>query len=71
MTGIVSSNKMTKALVVTVFSVQMHKKYKKQFKVKKKYHVACADSSKYNIGDSVTIVETKPVSKTIRWKIEE
>jgi small subunit ribosomal protein S17 len=71
MTGEITSNKMEKALVVVVFSVQMHKKYQKQYKVKKKYHVACSDSSKFQIGQQVEIQETKPVSKTIKWKVVE
>lgn len=71
MTGIVTSNKMQKALVVTVFSMKLHSKYGKRFKTQKKYHVACNDSSKFVIGDSVEIIETKPISKTISWKVAE
>ncbi len=71
MTGVVNSNKMTKALVVTVFSVQLHPKYNKRFKTKKKYHVACSDSSKFEIGQKVEIASCKPVSKTISWKVVE
>jgi small subunit ribosomal protein S17 len=69
MTGTVTSNKMTKALVVTVFTTKLHPKYKKRFKTKKKYHVACEDSSKFTIGQSVEIVPTRPVSKTITHKV--
>jgi small subunit ribosomal protein S17 len=69
MTGIVTSNKMTKALVVTVYSVKIHPKYQKRFKTKKKYYAACLDSSKYDIGQTVKISETSPVSKLIKWKI--
>lgn len=71
MTGVVTSNKMEKAIIVTVFSVQVHEKYKKRFKTKKKYAVACSDSSKFNVGDNVTIESCKPVSKTIRHKVVE
>lgn len=71
MTGIISSNKMTKALVVTVFSTKLHPKYKKRFKSKKRYSVACSDSSKFKIGDSVEIISTSPVSKTINFKVVE
>lgn len=69
MTGIVTSNKMTKALVVTVYSVKIHPKYQKRFKTKKKYYAACEDSTKYDVGQTVQIVETSPVSKLIKWKI--
>ena len=65
MTGIISSNKMTKALVVTVFTTKLHPKYKKR------YSVQCSDSSKFKIGDSVEIVSTTPVSKTINFKVVE
>ena len=71
MTGIVTSNKMEKALVLTVYSVKIHAKYKKGFKTKKKYYAQCSDSSKFAIGQKVSISEIAPVSKLIRWKIEE
>jgi small subunit ribosomal protein S17 len=71
MTGVVTSNKMDKALVVTVYTTKLHTKYNKRFKTKKKYHVACTDSAKFNVGDSVEIIETRPVSKTIRFKVKE
>jgi small subunit ribosomal protein S17 len=71
MTGIVTSNKMQKALVVTVYTTKLHKKYKKSYKTKKKYHVACFDSSKFKIGDSVEIVACRPISKTISFKVIE
>jgi small subunit ribosomal protein S17 len=69
MTGIVTSNKMTKAVVVTVYSVKVHPKYQKRYKTKKKYYAACSDSLRYDIGQTVNIIETSPVSKLIKWKI--
>ena len=71
MTGVVTSNKMDKALVVTVYTTKLHPKYNKRFKTKKKYHVACEDSAKYSIGDTVEFVESKPVSKMIRFRIKK
>ena len=71
MTGVVTSNKMQNALIVTVFAIQIHSKYHKRFKTKKKYAVACEDSAKFSIGDKVTIEPCKPVSKTIRFKVVE
>ena len=71
MTGIITSNKMQKALVVTVFTTKIHQKYNKRFKSKKKYTVSCSDSLKFKIGDSVDIVSTRPVSKTITFKVVE
>lgn len=71
MTGIVKSNKMTKAVVVEVVGQKVHSKYKKAYKTKKNYAAACSDSSKFKIGQEVEIVSTKPVSKTIRFKVVE
>ncbi|MEM1312010.1 MAG: 30S ribosomal protein S17 [Patescibacteria group bacterium] len=71
MTGIVTSNKMNKALVVTVFSTKLHPKYKKRYKSKKKFTVSCTDSSKFSVGDKVEVVSTRPMSKTISFKVVE
>jgi ribosomal protein S17 len=69
MTGKVTSNKMTKALIVTVERTKIHPKYQKRFKVRKRYAVACEDSSAFEIGQVVQITECPPVSKTIRFKV--
>jgi small subunit ribosomal protein S17 len=71
LTGTVASNKMQKALVVTVFTIKLDPKYHKRFKTQQKYHVACADSTKFSIGDSVQITTCRPVSKTISYKVVE
>lgn len=71
MTGIITSNKMTKAVVVTVFRKKIHSKYKKAFKVKKKYTCACLDSAIFTIGQTVEIKSCSPVSKTISFRIIE
>jgi small subunit ribosomal protein S17 len=71
MTGIVTSNKMTKALIVAVYRTKIHPKYQKRFKVRKKYAVACSDSAKFKIGETVQIMECAPVSKTIRFRVVE
>lgn len=71
MTGIVSSNKMQKALVVTVYRVTTHPKYLKKYKVRKRYNVACSDSTKFEIGQKVEITSCPPVSKTISFKVLE
>lgn len=68
-TGIITSNRMAKTLVVKVDSYKNHPKYKKRFRVSKKFYVHVDDASKFNIGDAVTITETKPVSKLKRWKV--
>ena len=68
-TGIITSNKMTKTLVVSVTTYKRHPKYKKRYQVSKKFYTHCDDSSKFNIGDEVTIAEVRPISKLKRWKV--
>ncbi len=67
--GTVHSNKMLKTLVVIVNTYKNHPKYKKRYKVSKKFYAHVDDASQYHIGDSVTIAETKPISKLKRWKV--
>jgi small subunit ribosomal protein S17 len=71
MTGVVKSNKMTKALIVVVTTKKMHPKYKKYYNVRKSYAVSCSDSSKYQVGQQVEIVPCRPISRTIRFKLVE
>lgn len=68
-TGIITSNKMAKTLVVKVDTYRNHPKYKKRYKVSKKFYAHTEDASEFNIGASITIGETKPVSKLKRWKV--
>lgn len=68
-TGIITSNKMNKTLVVMVTTYKNHPKYKKRYQVTKKFYAHCDDSSKFNIGDEITIAETRPVSKLKCWKV--
>lgn len=67
--GVVVSNKMTNAIVVSVSTKMPHPKYGKIVSKRKKYYATTTES--YNIGDAVVIEETNPVSKTIRWKVIE
>lgn len=66
--GIVTSDKMNRTLVVTVHSYKMHSKYKKKFRVSKKYYVD-NPTSDYKTGDEIVIYETKPLSKLKRWTV--
>ena len=68
-TGIITSNKMNKTIVVSVVIYKLHPKYKKRYQVSKKFYAHCDDSSKFNIGDEVTIAESRPISKLKRWKV--
>lgn len=67
--GIVTSDKMKNTLVVTVHSYKTHPKYKKRFRVSKKYYTH-DPQSKFKMGDEVTIYETRPLSKLKRWTVE-
>ena len=68
--GIVTSNKMDKTLVVQVHTYKMHPKYKKRFRTSKKFY-AHNPENKFQIGDEITIYETRPLSKLKRWTVVE
>jgi len=65
--GIVVSDKMLKTVVVKVESMKEHPKYKRRFKVHKKYK-AHDEKGEFHLGDRVVIEETSPISKDKRWK---
>jgi small subunit ribosomal protein S17 len=69
MVGRVVSAKMQKTVVVAVDKVKVHPKYKKRFKVTKKYYAHSEEE--FAVGDKVRIKEHKPVSKTKRWIVTE
>ncbi len=64
--GTVVSDKMAKTVVVAVIRLKKHPKYKKYFKVTKKFK-AHDEKNEYHIGDRVIIEETRPLSKEKRW----
>ena len=66
--GVVVSDKMKDTLTVQVDRFVKHPKYGKFVKKSKKYQVHAPETDK-KIGDKVQIVETKPVSKTKRFKL--
>ena len=66
--GHVTSNKMTKTVVVRIEVVKVHPKYHKRYKIFKKYP-AHNELPDVKIGDKVTIEESKPYSKTVNWKV--
>jgi small subunit ribosomal protein S17 len=67
--GKVISTKMAKTATVAVERVVVHALYKKRFKRIKKYHVH--DEIGVAVGQTVTFVACKPISKLKRWKIVE
>jgi small subunit ribosomal protein S17 len=68
--GRVSSNKMEKTLVVLVESHRNHPIYKKTIKTVRRYKVH-DEKNECQIGDTVKIVETRPLSKEKRWRVSE
>ena len=66
--GIVVSDKMQKTVVVEVESIKEHPKYKRRFKVHKKFK-AHDEKQEYHTGDVVVIEETKPMSKDKNWVV--
>jgi small subunit ribosomal protein S17 len=68
--GKVVSNKMTKSIVVEVERKIKHPVYGKFVKRSKKF-MAHDENEDCNIGDTVKIMETRPLSKMKRWRIVE
>ena len=67
-TGTVVSDKMDKTITVAVNTYKKHPKYGKRVKQTKKFHVHDEDSVA-KVGDTVTIIETRPLSKTKRFRL--
>jgi ribosomal protein uS17 len=68
--GVVVSAAMDKTIVVRVDSVKAHPKYKKVIRRSVKFH-AHDEQNRAKAGDVVLIVETRPLSKTKRWRLAE
>lgn len=68
--GVVYSNKMDKSITVAVKWKEKHPMYGKFVNKTKKFH-AHDEKNECNIGDTVRIMETRPLSKTKRWRLVE
>jgi small subunit ribosomal protein S17 len=68
--GVVSSNKMTKTITVAVERKVKHPIYGKFVKKTTRFH-AHDEKNECTIGDVVKIMETRPLSKTKRWRLVE
>ena len=66
--GVVSSNKMDKTITVAVKWKEKHPIYGKFVNKTKKYH-AHDEKNECNIGDTVRIMETRPLSRTKSWRL--
>jgi small subunit ribosomal protein S17 len=68
--GVVVSDKGDKTIVVKVDVIKSHPKYKKVVRSTIKFH-AHDEANTAGVGDTVRIVETRPLSKTKRWRLAE
>lgn len=69
-TGVVTSAKMQKTIVVKVTRMVQHGMYKRVIRVSKKFY-AHDEQNEARPGDTVRIVETRPMSKLKRWRLAE
>ena len=68
--GTVTSNKMDKTIVVAIQDSVQHKLYKKT--IKRTYKLKAHDeNNECGIGDTVRVMETRPLSKDKRWRLVE
>lgn len=67
--GQVVSNKMQKTVVVEVKRTLRHPQYGKVITRKKKYYAHLEGDMKPNVGDTVSIMECRPISKLKRWRV--
>ena len=68
--GIVVSNKMDKTITVAVHWKEKHPIYGKFVNKTRKFH-AHDENNECGIGDTVRIMETRPLSKTVRWRLTQ
>jgi small subunit ribosomal protein S17 len=69
LTGVVTSDKMEKTVIVEVARTYRHPLYKKVVHDRKRYLVH--DELGSQVGDQVRIVESKPISRHKKWVVEE
>ena len=69
-TGVVTSVSGAKTIVVTITERKRHPKYGKMITMSKKLH-AHDEEQVAKVGDTVKVMETRPLSKTKRWRLVE
>lgn len=70
LTGVVTSDKANKTITVEVTRTVRHKRYNKYIKRRARYH-AHDEQNQCGIGDTVTIMESRPLSATKRWRLSK
>jgi len=68
LTGTIVSNKMQKTVIVKVERLKEHPKYKRRYRLHKKYK-AHDEKGEYKVGDKVIIEECRPISKEKKWRV--
>ncbi|MBP5477303.1 MAG: 30S ribosomal protein S17 [Paludibacteraceae bacterium] len=68
--GVVTSDKMDKTIVVAVKWKEKHPLYGKFVNKTRKFHVH-DEKNECGVGDTVRIMETRPLSKTVRWRLTQ
>ena len=66
--GVVVSDKNAKTILVKVDTIKVHPKYKKRYTVSRKYKVH-DEENKFKVGDKVSFVECRPLSRDKRWRV--
>lgn len=69
-TGLVVGDKMNKTVVVEVRTTVLHPRYKKYLRRRRRFKAHDAEND-CRIGDRVEIIETRPLSKTKRWRVRK
>jgi small subunit ribosomal protein S17 len=70
LTGVVTSAKMEKTIIVKVTRLVQHRLYRRVIRVTKKFY-AHDEERQAKPGDTVRIVETRPLSKLKRWRLAQ
>ncbi len=68
LSGVVVSSNSNKTITVDVTRRIKHKLYKKIIRQTKKYH-AHDENNEFKVGDTVSIIESKPISKLKKWRV--
>jgi len=66
--GVAVSDKNDKTIIVKVETVKIHPKYKKRYVVSRRYKVH-DENNECKVGDKVTFIECRPLSRDKRWRI--
>ncbi len=67
--GTVISTKNDKTIVVECHRYVNHPKYKKRYRLTKKFHIHNPENKTFEIGDEVRFYETRPISKLKKWTL--